>query len=65
MNRFYLPQMRQKGFTLIEMLMVIAIIAILASVLLSVLAQAREKGRTAQCLSNLRQWGRGLSHVCR
>ena len=57
MNRFYLPQMRQKGFTLIEMLMVIAIIAILASVLLSVLAQAREKGRTAQCLSNLRQWG--------
>ncbi len=49
--------MRQKGFTLIELLVAIATIAILASTLLSVLAQARERGRSAQCLSNLRQWG--------
>ncbi|HUA66268.1 MAG TPA: prepilin-type N-terminal cleavage/methylation domain-containing protein [Alphaproteobacteria bacterium] len=43
--------------TLIELLVVIAIIAILAAVILSVLAQAQEKGRSTQCLDNLRQWG--------
>src|SRR5437588_8135038 len=43
------------GFTLIELLVVIAIIAILAAILFPVFAQAREKGRQAMCLSNLKQ----------
>jgi prepilin-type N-terminal cleavage/methylation domain-containing protein/prepilin-type processing-associated H-X9-DG protein len=47
----------KKAFTLIELLVVIAIIAILAAILFPVFAQARDKARSASCLSNLKQWG--------
>ena len=50
----------RNGFTLIELLVVIAIIMILAAILFPVFMQARDMGRRAACLSNMKQLGMGV-----
>ena len=46
---------KRKGFTLVELLVVIAIIAILMAILMPALKRAKEQGKRAVCLSNMKQ----------
>lgn len=51
----------QRGFSLLELLVVIGIITMLCGLLMPIFAKAREMSRRTRCLSNLRQIGSALT----
>ena len=53
--------MKRQGFTLIELIIVISIIAIFAAVLFPTYSKARETARRTSCASNLQQIGVALN----
>lgn len=59
-RRFYFQGTRAGGFTLLELLVVIAVVAILAGLAYPVFQRVIESGRAAGCVSNLRQIGVGM-----
>ena len=54
------PPSFRGGFTLVELLLVLGMIAVLVAVLVPVIGAARQHSQATACMSNLRQWAQGV-----
>lgn len=61
MTRFRIANRNRRGFTLVELLVVITVIGLLVALLIPAVGAARESARNSACMSNLRQLGLGLT----
>ncbi len=59
-DRRLMPSGCRRGFTLVELLVVVAVVGMLLGLTLPAVQHARESGRRVQCANNLRQIGLGL-----
>ena len=48
---------RSSGFTVVELLVVVALMALLTALIFLALARGKARARVTQCQNNLRQWG--------
>ena len=60
-DRFSPVSFRRRGFTLLELLVVIGIIGVLAALLLGAISAVRFRSKVVACTSNYRQWGVAVS----
>src|SRR5262249_644776 len=49
------------GFTILELLVVVAIIALLVAILIPSLSEARDQAKSAKCLANMQDMGTGMN----
>jgi prepilin-type N-terminal cleavage/methylation domain-containing protein len=61
MDASNLRPIRRNGFTVVELLVVIGIVAVLVAILMPAVIRARAQAKRIQCASNMRQWGIALT----